>query len=571
MQPDRIAQKIRLALGTAKRLHVSGHLGDAQRACELVLKLDAGNVAALTRLGLIAKQERQAEEAIAHFSAAVAAAPQDVYALRLLASTLREQRRPEEAVALLERSLPQLPRPSALLLNEQGRCLLDLGETEKALACFEAAAARAPQNAEIASMLGLARRRIGDKAGARAAFQTALALNPDDAAAMNGIGNDALEQEDFAAAADWYRRAIAQRPKFLKAQKNLAYALSLANDVAGARAAFERVFEIHRDVAEAHMDYGLFLLSIGDYARGWQEYEHRWRFDGFGEQDWGGGLLRWSGEPLNGRHLLLWGEQGIGDHILYGTMLPDAIRRAGEGVGGGEVTVAVEARLVPLFARSLAQTGATVVERGADIAADVQCPLGSLGQWLRPSPADCGNGRYLQADAARSAMLRNRYAALGQPGDRLVGLSWRSANWHVGHYKSLNLETLLPVLQRPGFVWVSLQYGEVASEIAQFTQRHGIVIHQDAEIDAMRDLDGLAAQIAALDAVVSSSNSTVHFAGALGVPCDILLSAGRGRMWYWPPQGETTPWYDSIRLVRQAQAGDWASALLRLNALLNRP
>lgn len=566
MQPDRIAQKIRLALGTAKRLHVSGHLGDAQRACELVLKLDVGNVAALTRLGLIAKQGRQAEEAIAHFSAAVAAAPQDVYALRLLASTLREQRRPEEAVALLERSLPLLPRPNALLLNEQGRCLLDLDETDKALVCFEAAAAQAPQNAEIASMLGLARRRTGDKAGALAAFQTALALNPDDAAAMNGIGNDALEREEFAVAADWYRRAIAQRPKFLKAQKNLAYALSLANDVVGARAAFERVFDIHRDPPEAHMDYGLFLLSIGDYAQGWQEYEHRWRFDGFGEQDWGGGLLRWSGEPLNGRHLLLWGEQGIGDHILYGTMLPDAIRRA-----DGEVTVAVEARLVPLFARSLAPTGATVVERGADVAADVQCPLGSLGQWLRPSPADCGTGRYLQADAARSAKLRGRYAALGQPGDRLVGLSWRSANWHVGHYKSLDLETLLPVLRRPGFVWVSLQYGEVAAEITQFTRRHGIIIHQDAEIDAMRDLDGLAAQVAALDAVVSSSNSTVHFAGALGVPCDILLSAGRGRMWYWPPQGETTPWYDSIRLVRQAQAGDWASALPRLSALLDHP
>jgi tetratricopeptide (TPR) repeat protein len=566
MQPDRIAQKIRQALATAKRLHVSGHLGDARRACELVLKLDTGNVWAHIRLGLIARQERQPDEAIARFAAAVDSAPANTFAIQLLASSLREQHRAGEAEAMLDRILPGLPLP--ILKYEKGRCLLERGATAEALACFEAAAAEEPKNAEILSVLGVARRRTGNKAGAAEAFSAALALNPDDAAALNGLGNDALEHEDFTAAVEWYQRAIAKQPEFAKAQKNLAYALSLTNDVEAARAAFKRVFEIHPNLAEAHMDYGLFLLSIGDYAHGWQEYEHRWRFAGFGERDWSGGLPRWDGTTLQGRHLLLWGEQGIGDHILYGTMLPDAIRRA-----AGRVTVAVEARLVPLFARALAQDGVSVVERGAAVVADVQCPFGSLGQWLRQRPEDCGSGRYLKADAERSARLRSRYAALGRRGDRLFGLSWRSANWHVGSYKSLSLETLLPVLRRPGCIWISLQYGEVGAEIARFAERHGITIHQDAEIDTMRDLDGLAAQIAALDAVISSSNSTVHLAGALGKPCDVLLSAGRGRMWYWPAGnsiygGERTPWYDSVRLVRQPRPGDWDAALQQLDRLL---
>ncbi|MCW0233746.1 MAG: tetratricopeptide repeat protein [Ferrovibrio sp.] len=564
MQPDRIAQKIRQALATAKKLQASGHFGDARRACELVLKLDAGNVWAHIRLGLIARQERQGEAAIAHFTAAVEAAPNHIYAIQLLARTLREKRRLDEAEALLDRILPVLPRP--VLKYEKGRCLLDRDATAEAVVWFEEAAAEDPKNAEIRSMLGIARRRNGDKAGAVAAFRTTLDLNPEDVAALNGLGNDALEHEDFAEAANWYRRALAIQPGFAKAQKNLAYTLSLTNDTAAARAAFERIFEIRPNLAEAHMDYGLFLLSIGDYARGWQEYEHRWRFDGFGEQDWGGGLPRWDGTSLQGRHLLLWGEQGIGDHILYGTMLPDAIRRA-----AGTVTVAVEPRLVPLFARALMQEGVTVVERGATVPADMQCPFGSLGQWLRTDPSACSDGRYLKADAARSTELRRRYAALGRPGDRLVGLSWRSANWHVGHYKSLSLETLLPVLQRPGLVWVSLQYGDVAAEIADFAKRHGVAIHQDTEIDAMRDLDGLAAQVAALNAVVSSSNSTVHIAGALGVPCDILLSVGRGRMWYWPASGTRSPWYDSVRLIRQAQPGDWSAALQQLSRFLDAP
>jgi tetratricopeptide (TPR) repeat protein len=562
MQHDRIAQKIRQTLAAAKKLQVGGHLDDARRACELVLRLDPRNAPALIRLGLIAQQMQAWDEAIAQFEAATDAAPDNAYAVQLLAGCLRRQRRGDEAEALLDRVLPRLPRP--ILSYEKGRCLLDRGATAEALACFEIAAAGEPDNAEIHSMLGVARRRSGDRGGARAAFETALSLNPNDVAALNGLGNDALEREDFSTAIDWYRRAIAAQPRFVKAWKNLAYTLSLAGDAAGARAAFETIFGIYPNLAEAHMDYGLFLLSLGDYANGWREYEHRWRFDGFSEQDWGGGLPRWDGTALQGRHLLLWAEQGIGDQILYGTMLPDALRRA-----AGRVTLAVEPRLVSLFARTLASGDVAVVERGTSVAADLQCPFGSLGQWLRPTPGDCGNGRYLRADPDRTATLRKRYAALGRPGDRLVGLSWRSANWVVGKYKSLSLEALLPVLRRPGFVWVSLQYGEVSAEIAAFAARHGIAIHQDTEIDAMRDLDGLAAQIAALDAVVSTSNSTVHIAGALGRPCDVLLSAGRGRMWYWPARGETSPWYETIRLVRQARAGDWSDALLQLGRLLD--
>ncbi|MEK9969478.1 MAG: tetratricopeptide repeat protein, partial [Ferrovibrio sp.] len=500
MQPDRIAQKIRQTLAAAKKLQVGGHLDDARRACELVLRLEPDNAPALIRLGLIARQALDWDEAVSRFEAAMAAAPDNAYAVQLLASSLRQHRRADEAEALLDRVLPRLPRP--ILIFEKGRCLLDRGATAEALACFETAAAGEPDNAEIHSMLGVARRRSGDRAGAKAAFEAALALNPEDVAALNGLGNDRLERENFSGAIDWYRRAIEVQPRFVKAWKNLAYTLSLADDTAGARDAFETIFGIYPNLAEAHMDYGLFLLSTGDYANGWREYEHRWRFDGFAEQDWGGGLPRWDGTALDGRHLLLWGEQGIGDHILYGTMLPDAIRRA-----GGQVTIAVEPRLVPLFARTLASDDVVVVERGATVAADLQCPFGSLGQWLRPTPSACGSGQYLQADARRAEMLRARYAGLGRPGDRLVGLSWRSANWHVGKYKSLSLETLLPVLKRPGFVWVSLQYGDVAAEIADFARQRGITIHQDPQIDALRDLDGLAAQITALDTVVSSSNS----------------------------------------------------------------
>ncbi|MFN4165190.1 MAG: tetratricopeptide repeat protein [Ferrovibrio sp.] len=563
MQPDSYAEKIANALKAAKTLYRAGRFDDSRRACMLILQLEPWHPGALQRLALIARQQGQADKAVQLLSDLISRHPKDVAAIRLLSAIWREAGQPERSEVLLDGVMPGLAEDATLLL-EKAQCRIDRQDVGGAIPLLQRAVALAPENPDAHTLLGIALRRNGDRAAALDAFSRAVALNPQDANALNGLGNDCLEKERFPEAVAYYRRAIAARPKFLKAHKNLAYTLNLDNDVDGARAAFVRLLELAPDFHEGHMDYGLFLLSLGEYVAGWQEYEHRWSFPGFTEPDWGGGLPRWDGSPLAGRHLLLWGEQGIGDHVLYGTMLPDAARRA-----AGRITLAVEARLVPLFARSLADAGIAVVARGEPAQADVQCPLGSLGAWLRHSPQECGSGRYLRADGNRVEAIRRRYIERWPAAKRRIGLSWRSANWHVGDYKSLDLETLLPVLRKPDIAWVSLQYGRVADEITTFAQRHGIEVHQDPEIDPTNDLDGLAAQIAALDGVASISNSTVHFAGALGKPCWVLLSAGRGRMWYWPREGERTPWYDSIRLLRQARPGDWSGVLERLGEALD--
>lgn len=555
MLPEAISEKIQRALVTAKRLQMGGHLADARRACQLVLELDPDNAEARLRLGVVARLQGQAGEAVAQFAAVVMRQPDNALAVRQLAVIQRESGRLDEAEQVLDRALAA-GLVDAPLLVERGRCHMDRGQVDQALPLFEQAVTLAPDYPPAQSMLGVTYRRLDRRDEARAAFTRTLALAPQDLAALNGLGNACLEAEDFGQAIDYYRRALAVKPDFVSAQKNLAYTLGLANRLAEARGAFERLLALAPGNQEAHMDYGLFLLSVGDYARGWAEYDYRWTVAKFDERDWGLGLPRWDGTGAG--RVLLWAEQGIGDQVLYGSLLPDMLAR-----GSNEFVVAVEPRLVPLFARSLAGPRVQVVERGATVEAVAQCPFGSMGQFVRHTAADFGSGAYLRVDPALRERLRARYAALGGSGDRLVGLSWRSANWHLGDYKSLSLEILLPLLRQPGHVWVNLQYGDVGAEIAQLAERHGIAVHCDPEIDPTQNLDGLAAQIAALDAVVSSSNSTVHLAGALGQPCHVLLPAGRGRMWYWPREGETSPWYASIRLLRQQTAGDWSAVVTR--------
>lgn len=563
MLPDQIAEKINKVLATAHRLQRARHFEDARRACLLVLKLAPGNHKAKQRLGLIAAAEGRPDEAAVYFREAMALAPRDAYSVLLLVRTLRMQGDVETGEVLLDEALRTLPADPNIFL-EKARCRIDSGAHAEAVPYLERAIGLAPDHADAHCFLGVARRKTGDKPGAFAEFQTALALDPANVMAMNGLGNDMLEREQFAEAIRYYRLAVQTRPAFTKALKNLAYTLSLTDDTDGARAAFEELLRLQPDSVEARMDFGLFLLSIGDYAHGWREYEGRWDFGAFKEPNWGSGKPRWDGTPLQGRTLLLWGEQGVGDHILYGTMLSEVIRRAGDG----HVIVAVEKRLVPLFARSLVADNVEVIERAAGIATDVQCPFASMGTFVAQAP-EMRNGRYLRADPERAKELRARYERLGQPGDRLVGLSWRSINWHIGSYKSLDLEALLPLLRRPGTVWINLQYGDVRDEVALFAKRHDIVVHQDDTVDATKDLDGLAAQIEALDEVVSISNSTVHFAGGLGKRCHVLLPYGRGRLWYWPRQGDRMPWYESIRLVRQDRPGDWSAAIAAIRRILD--
>ncbi|MGE0715858.1 MAG: hypothetical protein AB7P02_10470, partial [Alphaproteobacteria bacterium] len=268
----------------------------------------------------------------------------------------------------------------------------------------------------------------------------------------------------------------------------------------------------------------------------------------------------WDGGALPDETLLVWGEQGLGEEIWAAALLPEAAARV------GALVLDCAPRLQALFARSFPD--ATVVARSdppdpACAAAGVQCPSVGL---LRALPARLAtHAPHLAADGAATAALRARYRALG-PGP-VVGLSWRSANRRVADAKSSDLLDWRPILDRPA-VFVDLQYGDTEQERAAAAAVFGVTIHRDPTIDALGDLDLPAAQIAAMDAVVTVSNTTAHLAGGLGVPTAVLLARGRGQFWTW--MDARVPWYTGMTLCRQERAGEWAPPIAAAAAALDR-
>jgi len=238
-------------------------------------------------------------------------------------------------------------------------------------------------------------------------------------------------------------------------------------------------------------------------------------------------------------------------------MIPDLAK------SGGRVLVECDRRLLDLFRRSF--PGATCIARAehpdlAAQAADLQVPSSSLGIWLRRDEKSFGGGApYLAVDAARAEQLRHAYRARfdAGAGKKLVGITWQSLNPEIGDRKSMTLDDMAPLFQVPDAVFVNLQYGDTNEDRADFQSRMGVTIHHDPDIDPLVDIDGHTAQIAAMDLIISISNSTVHLAGAIGVPTWVIVQKVPDRRWLM--DREDSPWYGSVRLFRQRDFGDWSA------------
>ena len=300
--------------------------------------------------------------------------------------------------------------------------------------------------------------------------------------------------------------------------------------------------------AQPWLDSALMLLSERRYRQGWYRHEFRWRTSQFNDPQAGIAALqtmrrRYRTDCDSNSRCLVWGEQGVGDEVMFGSML-------GEFRGMvGKLLVQLDRRLIPLFRRSLPDD-VEFFERGTVVPEDrydSHIAIGSLGQYLRPSLESFAGkgGKYLWADPDRVEAMRAWLSV--KEGERVIGLSWRSSNPETGAARSLALSDLVKSLQAPGVRFVNLQYGDVAAEIEALERDQGIEVLQCPGLDTTDDLDGLAALIEACDEVVSIGNATAHLAGALGKKTTVLLP--KAPSWRWLAEGQRSLWYKSAQIL----------------------
>ena len=556
VDPDAAAAHVNLAMALAVLGRHEAALASADRAVALggaspEAYVNRGN--ALVALG-------RAASAVAAYDQALALRADDPQAHYNRANALRDLGRLDDAVAGYDATLARFPAYVEATSN-RGAVLAELGRLDEALAAFDAVLALWP-TAEAHRNRGAVLARLQRLDAAIASYDAALAADPasaqahsDRASALNDLGRAV---EAFAAA----DRAIALQPTLADAHNNRGVALFTLRRTGEARASYERALALEPEAPEPHINSALARLLAGDLAAGFEEYRWRWRAAGAQRYRPRIACPDWEGEPLAGKRLLVFAEQGFGDTLQFVRFVPRLAAL------GAKVTLLVEPPLRRLLSASL--RGVEVADRlPANAIFDAQAAMLCLPRLTGVTAATIPAATpYLAVDPAAAAAWASRLAGL--PG-RKVGLVWAGAarrdhpaNAAIDARRSLRLAQLAPLAAAADSSFVSLQIGEPAAEALDPPQGLRLV-DWTAQIGDFADT---AALVAGLDLVITVDTSVAHLAGALGRPVWIL-SRFDG-CWRWLEHRDDSPWYPSARLFRQPAPGAWDPVIASVAADLSR-
>ena len=578
--------------------HQTGKLQQAELICQQILQIHPQHFTALHLLGVIAYQVENFEIAVDLIQQAVKVDPNQSSCFFSLGLTLKKQGRLGEAINAYYKVLEIEPK-NADAYNNLGNILGLSGQLEEAVDTYRKALeinpddirtynnlsvvfqkqgklAEAidtyykileidPTDVGVCRSLGMLLTEQGKLEEAIEAYYKVLEIDSTDAGIYNNLGILLKEQGKFKEAIDAYCKALEIFPGYADAYNNLGNVLQLQGDFEDAAVVYKKALEINSQFSEAHKNLGMLLLLTGELEHGWEKYEWRWKCHDFPSENRNFPQPLWDGTGLSDKSVLVWTEQGVGDEIMFANMLDTLSWMA------DEIITECEERLVPLFQRSFPKIQFVSREQKPnpillDKDIDYQVPIGSLAQWLRKNESQFPKkGSYLSASSEKVSQLRDKYKRLTD--DRfLVGISWKSINHGIEKEKSTILENWTPILSQPDCFFVNLQYGDIKQEIGEYYSSTGILIYTDQEINPLTNLDDFAAQISALDLVISISNTTVHISGALGKKVWTLLPYVPD--WRWMLKREDTPWYPTMKLFRQSQMNDWRDVFQRVSLAL---
>jgi tetratricopeptide (TPR) repeat protein len=554
------------ALGDAVALHRRGRLREAERIYARVLKAAPDNFDALNLLGAVKMQQGQFGEAQRLFSAAVEANPGNAVAWNHLGQAQYALKRPAEALRSFDKARALAPE-DVDILYQHANALIGLNRHGEALAELQAVLASKPRHFEARLNSGLTQAALGFPERALADFDAALMLVPQHPVAHFNRGAALIKLDRYAEAVAANERAIAAAPDYATAWLNRGMALAQLRRFDEAIGSYDEVLARSKDNADAHFNRALALLTIGDYRRGFADYEWRWRCTGMPAPKSRGRRL-WLGDfALAGKTILLHAEQGLGDTIQFARYAPLLAAQ------GAKIVLEVQPELKALLSR-LDGVAAVVARGEAPPPFDVHCPLGSLPLALKTEfPRVPAQIPYVFANEAHLQKWSAQIEALPPP---RIAVAWAGNPTHQNdRNRSIALSNFMALLSSPnppplagegkvgaGPSFISIQRELRGDEAAQLGAQPRLT-HIGGALADFRDT---AAVLALCDLLITVDTAPAHLAGAMGRPVWVMVPFAPD--WRWTLDGETTPWYPSARVFRQSALGDWSAVVARVAAAL---
>ncbi len=509
--------------------------------------------------GLALKKLQRLDEAVAVMLKAHRLTPHDSNVLFNLGLIYHLNGRPDKAVLSYQQAVGLSPNHETAWYN-LGIALYDFKEFAEAIKAFQQVLAINPHNVEALNNLGIACQDADLTDQALAVFQKAIKLRPDLFEAYANLGNVYQQKELFAEAVSAYQQTIAINPAFARAWYNLGKCYSRINDLPQTISAYRKAIELEPNLTQAHWNLSHALLLNGEYQEGFKEYLWRWKrksavIPKISRPEW----LGWE---LNGDSILIYTEQGLGDAIQFVRYLP-LVKQM-----GGKITLACHPSLLELF-KTLKEPDTLISKTNPDQAADtVAChvPLLNLPTIFNTTLSSIpGQGRYIYPDADLARKHACHFSV--NRSEIKVGIVWRgNALHHDDFNRSCSLRNFIPLLELHDIDFFSLQVdgNGLTEEEKEIIEQYHNLHDLGPIITNFADTAGL---VSHLDLVISVDTSVAHLAGAMGKETWTLIPFVPE--WRWQISGEKTPWYPSMRLLRQTRRHNWHDVFKRIENRLN--
>ena len=477
---------------------------------------------------------------------------------------LSQQGRHIEAIERFERALGAQPDDPRVLfaLGNTARTLGMVGPAEE---FFRRVLAQDPARLEALVSLANLLRAEGQPRAALALLAPALVRDPKSPELWLTLGSTHREMGNFTQAAEHYRQAIALKPDYAAALANLADLLTDDGQREEALALYGKAISQAPDNAQARLNRAVLHLLTGNLKDGWRDYAARLKIPGKAPVP-DHKLTRWNGATLKRTRLLVTAEQGVGDQVMFASMIPELVARAAQD--GGSILLECEPRLVSLFARSF--PGVTVhawdLENKGGVTrarygwlkqaggANAFIEMGSLPKLMRGGIAAFPKANtFLKPEAGEMALWGGLFASIG-PGP-FIGVCWRSGN--VTGHRALQYAPLAAwaafIAKLPGTV-VSVQYDAGDDEIEELAQLSGRGIVNLGGLNQKTELDRTVSMLASLDAVVTAPTAVSWLAAGAGVDTYKILYDTS-----WTSFAQSfEPFAPACELMMPETRGDWA-------------
>ena len=418
-------------------------------------------------------------------------------------------------------------------------------------------------SATLQNSAGLCEERCKNLPAAKQHYLNAIHLKHNNSEALNNLGNVCRKLGEYELAEEYLLSAL--RLKIcVETLANLGVLASERGNLSLSMSFYEHALRLEPDNPAVKWNLSLVLLSTGNFDKGWQLYDQGKLAQTRSKQISPAveNKNEFSIEYFKNKSVYIRGEQGLGDEVMFASCIPDIIAVA------KKCTVECDNRLLPLFQRSFPDT-IVLTEYDSIVglpnvnktSADIIISSASLPRFIRRGFTEFPVRKsYLNAYKEAIQHWQKRYATSDKKLN--IGISWRGGINDETRRRSAGLENWLSLLQTPGCQFINLQYGDVSKEQAYIDK----YMREWPDTNHFHNIEQLAAQISALDLVITVSNVTAHLAGALGVPAFVLLPHSPN--WRWFMGKNPSPWYSSVTLFTQDQPDEWQSVFQKVERAL---